>query len=150
MTTKTTKWTDGKNAVVTIYDGPAEGEYPISIFSLDKNSGNVTLGKVVVDGKDRTIITPASEIEGITEKLNAYIETLKNQPNHCERCGAEVAKDAYHQEEWARFGGRAVKVAAYYCAACHGLLASIGAGEYTELQERAGNKPGYEPYTKED
>ncbi|MDZ4245740.1 MAG: hypothetical protein U1D67_01330 [Dehalococcoidia bacterium] len=140
MATKTTTWTDALHATVTIHDGPAAGEYPIGFFDLDQNSGQVRLGKITVNGKETRIISKASEIDGLMEHYNAYVENMKNQPRHCERCGVEVSKDAYHQQEWTRFGGRAVKVSAYYCDSCHGLLRSIGAGEI----------PSYEPAGKED
>jgi len=56
----------------------------------------------------------------------------------CERCGAVIERDtAYRQTEWTTWSGKRVKCSAYYCETCRHLLATIGEGEYTALQERA-------------
>jgi len=70
---------------------------------------------------------------------------------HCERCGANLdIRTAYSQIEWTRFGGRAVQVKAHYCDNCARLLAAVGAGEASELDNRAGAVPSVEPHTKND
>lgn len=67
--------------------------------------------------------------------------------NKCERCGKKIdGNTAYSQQE--RYMGHAVT--AWYCEPCRNLLGNIGLGEYTGLQERASERVGYEPYTKED
>ena len=65
---------------------------------------------------------------------------------HCERCGADVRPDGYHQTEHSQYG----KIIAYYCSSCRQLLTQIGAGEHTAMQERAGDRPDNTPQTKED
>ncbi len=65
----------------------------------------------------------------------------------CERCGKKIdGNAAYSQQEW--FGQ--ARVVAHYCDSCRALLSAFGAGEYTELQERANARHGHEPYTKDD
>jgi hypothetical protein len=69
----------------------------------------------------------------------------------CARCGVKIdTRTAKHQREWTRFGGSKVQVDAHYCDGCFSLLRGIGAGERTELEERAGYVPSYEPTHKED
>lgn len=88
---------------------------------------------------EHSILTE-SEIASTREK--ALREHIK-----CERCGKKIdGNTAYSQQEWYR----KMRVTAFYCEPCRALLASIGAGEYTELQERASVRHGYEPYTTED
>lgn len=66
---------------------------------------------------------------------------------HCGRCRKQIdGNTAYSQQEW--FGK--TKVVAFYCDSCHALLSAIGAGEFTELQERASARHSHGPYTKED
>lgn len=81
---------------------------------------------------------------------NARMEAEADARRKCERCGCHVSGDAYHQTERANFCGQTVKVVAYYCDSCRQLLTQIGAGEYTAMQERAGDRPDNTPYTKED
>jgi hypothetical protein len=67
----------------------------------------------------------------------------------CERCGEKVnGKTAYSQKEWAYFGGKRVQVTACYCNSCKQVLTTVGAGEVTPMEERATEKPGYEPAYK--
>jgi len=69
----------------------------------------------------------------------------------CERCGTKIdTRKSYSQKEWTRFGGSKVQVTVHYCDLCHNLLSSIGAGEITDMEHRAGYVPSYEPTTKED
>lgn len=69
----------------------------------------------------------------------------------CDRCGTAVdGNTCYSQKEWARLGGARVQINAYYCADCAKLLNAIGAGERTEMQERAAFVPSSEPYTNEE
>lgn len=71
--------------------------------------------------------------------------------HHCDRCGRLVDDSAYQQKEWSSWGGGRIRVNAYYCQSCHGLLGAVGAGEYSGLQERAGRRESYEPdYKRED
>lgn len=57
----------------------------------------------------------------------------------CDRCGCTVdTRQAYSQQQWTWWGGRKVQVIAYYCDDCRQLLSSIGAGEITDLEHRAG------------
>jgi len=81
-----------------------------------------------------------------TESAIAREKELRENTK-CERCGKKIdGNTAYSQQEQYR----GMRVMAHYCESCHGLLSSIGAGEYTELQERAAARSSYEPYTKED
>ena len=70
--------------------------------------------------------------------------------NHCDRCGVTVPKTAYNQQEWTRFGSQRVRVTAYYCIDCARVMHAVGAGEHSDIQDRAANVPSYEPTTKED
>lgn len=82
------------------------------------------------------------------EEIAAIKEQALNNCK-CERCGAKVnGRTAYKQKEWANFAGRRVRVTAYYCDSCQKLLATIGAGEMTPMEERASEKPSYEPAYK--
>lgn len=66
----------------------------------------------------------------------------------CERCRGPIdTRTAFSQMEnvWRGARGRV-----YYCAACSHLLHSIGAGEHTEMDERAGARPDMTPETKSD
>ncbi len=147
---KTVVWANEEQGTVTIHDGPAAGNYPVSVWGEIKD-GNVSLGQHTIGGREVIVRVPVSDLEGFTERRDAALKALQNRPMHCERCGKTVDKaTAYHQQEWSRFGGRSVKVTAYYCDSCSHLLHSIGAGEHTDMEERAGHKPSYEPYTKED
>lgn len=70
---------------------------------------------------------------------NDYIE-------RCERCGQQVdSRTAYHQIERGWFGGREIKVKAYYCKDCHQVLSAVGAGEQTALEDRATEAPDNTP-----
>lgn len=80
------------------------------------------------------------------ETAEARAQALRDHTN-CERCGQQIdGNTAYSQHEW--FGK--VKVVAYYCVPCRQLLSAIGAGEYTELQERASARHSQDPETKGD
>ncbi|BDD88712.1 hypothetical protein [Desulfofustis limnaeus] len=69
----------------------------------------------------------------------------------CERCGDSLdTRTAYNQKEWSRFGGKKVQVIAHYCDRCHKVLANVGLGEATELEQRASRVQSYEPTTKQD
>jgi hypothetical protein len=103
--------------------------------------------------------TPLPEIVSIVsahpvltpEEAKAEHEQHLRDHTSCERCHAKIdGNTAYHQTEHTRFGGKLVDVVAYYCDNCRRLLAAIGAGEYTAIQERADEKPSYEPYTKDE
>jgi hypothetical protein len=84
-------------------------------------------------------------IEAIFEMEESDYQT------NCERCRTGLdSRTAKSQKEWARFGGQKVRVTARYCDACWSLLSTIGAGEVTDLEHRAGHTPSYEPTTKED
>ena len=53
---------------------------------------------------------------------------------YCERCGKVIdPATAYGQME----NMMGVRVKTYYCGDCHELLSTIGAGEYTALEEAA-------------
>lgn len=102
-----------------------------------------TLRDIVRVIAEHSLKTPEQEAALREECLRTEI--------HCERCGCHVdGNTCYHQQEWARFGGRKVRVEAYYCDRCAALLRTIGAGEYTAMQERADDVPSYEPETKSD
>jgi hypothetical protein len=64
----------------------------------------------------------------------------------CDRCGRVVDDDAYSQVQ----NYRGYKVIAYYCDNCRQLLTSIGAGEYTAMQDRADDRGDNTPDCKED
>jgi hypothetical protein len=84
-------------------------------------------------------------IEAVVEMEESDYQT------RCTRCGKQIdTRTAKHQREWTRFGGSKVQVDAHYCDGCFSLLRSIGAGERTELEERAGYVPSYELTTKTD
>lgn len=101
-----------------------------------RNKPMVEIKKLVAE---HSILT-ASETAAIREK--DLLEHTK-----CERCGKKIdGNTAYSQQE----SFQRMRVTAWYCDACRKLLAMIGQGEYTALQERADARPGYEPYTKED
>jgi len=73
--------------------------------------------------------------ENKSEKVRKAAEADKpiKQVNRCGRCGEVIdPTTAYSQIE--RMQG--VRVKTYYCNDCHKLLGSIGAGEYTVLEER--------------
>ena len=86
------------------------------------------------------------------EQKAAYLARIEAEnPCRCDRCGVKVDRaTAYSQDEWARFGGKRVKVKAFYCDDCSRLLRAIGAGEYSAMRERAAAVPSYEPETYED
>lgn len=85
-------------------------------------------------------------------KIISYRNIPENLPETvCEYCKRSINRaGAYHQEEWAAWGGRRVRVTAYYCDKCRGRLESIGQGEITDLEHRAAERPGAEPHTKQD
>ena len=91
-------------------------------------------------------------IPGIAAILGGedYTRPVQDEPIHCGKCHAAVPADAYSQQEWSRWGGKAIRVTAYYCADCARLLRAVGAGEYSAMQERAGAVPAAEAATKED
>lgn len=85
------------------------------------------------------------------EQIEAERQHILQHECRCERCRMHVdGRTAYSQQEWTRFGGQRVKVAAYYCDACKALLQAIGAGEYTAMQERAGEVEPHEHAHKQD
>ena len=87
----------------------------------------------------------------LTPEQIAACKKWQKENTHCDKCNAKVDPDtAYKQTEWSRFGGKKIKVTAYYCAACHAVLHAVGAGEYNALQARAGNVPSAEKVTLDD
>ena len=77
-------------------------------------------------------------------------ELLRTE-TRCERCHKQIdGNTAYSQEERTSWGGRSVRVTAYYCDSCRSLLQSIGAGEYTDMQARASEQPSMEISHKAD
>jgi hypothetical protein len=148
MANKLTTWTDETHGIVEILDGPVAGKYPFDIWAV--RDGALTLGEVIYEGKPRMLKVKTSEVIGFADHYDAWRATIANQPIHCERCGKEVTKSDYHQLEWFRAGGLKAKVETYYCKGCAHLLQSIGAGEHTEMQERSGHVPSYEPTYKSD
>ena len=104
-------------------------------------------------GRDTIISTMTADITGYDEHLATYRAKLQAEVDadrQCNRCGVHVDKTAYHQMEWFRAGGLKAKVPTYYCAKCAQLLRSIGAGEHTEMEDRAASTPSYEPSYKGD
>ena len=144
MTTKRTTWNNETDGVVQILDGPAAGSYPVHSWSTVAG-GLISLGRHEVAGRPVILYVREDEIEGFTAHRQAYLAEIAARPAHCEKCGVELSRSAYHQQEHARFGGQLVAVTAYYCDACHRLLASIGTGEQTDLQGRAEYRPSHEP-----
>lgn len=84
--------------------------------------------------------------------IDAVIESEEEDyKEDCTRCHATVdTRTAYTQKEWTRFGGSKVQVNAYYCHTCHQILGGIGAGEHSELEDRAGHVPSREQAYKGD
>lgn len=88
-------------------------------------------------------LTPEQAEAARTEQLSR--RTL------CDRCGTEVdERTCYSQTESARLGGRRVRVVARYCAACTTLLRTAGAGERTDMEERAATVAVSAPHSKPD
>lgn len=100
------------------------------------------IGRIVDEHDPLTTEERAAEEARIDAELDAA--------RKCERCGVHVPKDSYSQEEWRRWGGSKVRVTVHYCAKCEALLKGIGAGEYSEMESRAGSVPSIERETKED
>ncbi len=85
------------------------------------------------------------------EQIKAAIERDKRNNCHCERCSVKIdGNHAYHQQEWRRIGSDKVKATIYYCKECATLLRAVGAGEASEMQQRAADVPSYEPAGKDD
>jgi Zn finger protein HypA/HybF involved in hydrogenase expression len=84
--------------------------------------------------------------------IEAVIEMEESDyQQKCERCGNKIdTRKSYSQKEWSRFGTQKVQVTAFYCNSCKNILNTIGAGEITDMEHRAGYVPSYEPQTKED
>lgn len=151
MNNKITTWIDAEHATVEVTDGPAKGIYTVAVW--DVLGGYMRLGKTIIDGQETIIKTPIADIDGYEEHEAAYRSKLQAQydaERECNRCGKHVTKDAYHQLEWFRAGGLKGKVQTYYCDGCARLLRSIGAGEYTDMGDRAAHVPSYEPQYKGD
>jgi len=91
------------------------------------------------------------EVLSYTETEAVWEKEEKDYFEHCERCGQMVdTRVAYHQMERGWFGGREVKVKAYYCKDCYQVLSAVGAGERTALEDRATEAPDNTPETKSD
>jgi len=137
--TKKTTWVNEEWATVELLDGPAKGEYQVSIWGDE--DGLVKLGIVTVDGTERTLKTRVEDIEGYAEHKSAAEAKLAAEivaARKCNRCGKHVEVTAYSQDEPVSFGGSRVMVATYYCDDCRRLLQTVGAGEYTAMDERRG------------
>jgi len=92
--------------------------------------------------------------EGGRGQVLRYRNVVEDRPEPaatCDRCGVEVDRTtAYHQQERMRVGSASVKITAYYCAACSGVLHAVGMGESSAMAQRADNVVSTEPVTKED
>jgi len=151
MGNKITTWIDAETAEIEILDGPAIGKYQILVGG--DHSGKIQLGHAIIDGKDTIVSTMVDGITGYAEHLAAYRAKLQAEIDanrQCNRCEVHVDKTAYHQMEWFRAGGLKAKVPTYYCDKCARLLRSIGAGEHTEMEDRAASVSSYEPSYKGD
>lgn len=151
MSTKITTWIDTEHATVELLDGPAKGIYTVALW--DAHDGYMHLGEINYNGKRTMVRTPLADIDGYVEHEAAYQAKLQAQADaerKCNRCGKHVTKDAYHQMEWYRAGGLKAKVPTYYCDGCTRLLQSIGAGEHTDMEDRAAHVPSSEPQYKGD
>lgn len=151
MSTKTTKWIDTEHATVEILDGDAKGTYNISLW--DAHDGYMHLGEILFNGHRTFVRTPLTDIEGYKEHEAAYQSQLQKKIDDeraCNRCNVHVTKADYMQMEWYRAGGLKAKVPTYYCTNCARLLRSIGAGEHSEMEDRAARVPSYEPQYKGD
>lgn len=86
------------------------------------------------------------------KNIDAVVEMEESDyKGRCERCGDSLdTRKAYKQKEWSFLGGKRVQVTACYCDSCRKLLTTIGAGEVTPMEERASEKPSYEPAYKEE
>ena len=84
------------------------------------------------------------------KNIDAVVEMEESDyQGRCERCSDSLdTRKAYKQKEWSCFGGKRVQVTACYCDSCRKLLTTIGAGEVTPMEERATDKPSYEPAYK--
>jgi hypothetical protein len=91
-------------------------------------------------------MTTHQTIEAAREMANERASYLRDNIT-CERCQVKIDGNAAYSQQECYQGHR---VTAYYCESCRGLLAQIGIGEYSELQDRAVARSGYEPYTKDD
>jgi len=90
-----------------------------------------------------------SEYPAETDAEIEAIKTAALENCRCERCGVKVnGKTAYSQKEWTFFGGKRVQVNTCYCDSCRRVLTTVGAGETTPMEERATDKPSYEPAYK--
>lgn len=78
--------------------------------------------------------------------IDAVIEMEeRDYQGRCERCTEKLdTRKTYGQMEWTRFGGKKVKVMTHYCDSCRRVLAAVGQGEVTELQQRAVEVPSIE------
>jgi hypothetical protein len=78
--------------------------------------------------------------------IDAVVEMEESDyQGRCERCTEKLdTRKAYGQMEWTRFGGKKVRVMAHYCDSCRRVLAAVGQGEITELQQRAAEVPSIE------
>jgi hypothetical protein len=77
--------------------------------------------------------------------------TTTEYDTHCERCRVVIdPATAYRQTERMRWGGKTIAVTAHYCESCCRVLKGVGAGEHSAMQERAGERPSYEPAYKAD
>lgn len=116
------------------------------ICFVGSKAGIGAMKKMLEINPGKEIVRIISEYDCRSDAQIAADNAAMDKNRHCERCGTHVSKTAYHQTEKGPWG----KVTAYYCDSCRQLLTSIGAGEYTAMQERADERPDNTPYTKED
>jgi len=77
---------------------------------------------------------------------DAEIKKMSDDNRRCEKCGKRVNEKAYSQVEW----HQGYKVITHYCDDCTKLLKTIGAGEYTAMQDRSADKTIDVPSHKQD
>jgi hypothetical protein len=101
MANKQTVWTSDTEATITFLDGPAPGTYHINLNNQLPHNEYVNLGIVKVDGKDRTLRTAITGIDGYKEHYQAHLAALcaTHSGVKCERCKKIISRQSYSQNE---------------------------------------------------
>jgi len=116
--------------------------FTVSRPELEPRLRELKIRKILAEHTVQT----ADEILADAIAEQARFAEIMASPVECDGCRAEMPRTGYWQWEGSQWG----LAKAYYCETCRRVLGAVGAGEYTALQERAGEPASIEAETKGD
>lgn len=154
MATKSHHWEDSQ-LIITIHDGPAAGDYPITSPSPDRiRNGLLFLREKEIKGKRMNLQVQVAELPGLEEEIRTRFEARMEAMRaaeiargyDCERCGAHIEG----QPVWRKGKMHGITVHDPLCATCAKILRIFAGGIGVAGEPFDAPDDDHTPYTKAD